>query len=262
VEVMSQVSSQESISHPSTGQEFPTLYVSHGNGGPDLPLLLDAGGNSVSLTPPGNDGFLFGNFTSPWPWVSWQNSAKSYGVGLAMDQGITSFQGWRGDGSTAPYFHNVRAQISFGLEASATVRGLSYLALGGFSTVQAELLSVLAKRPPFGVVDDPPAGPGLDVTYTPGQPLTVKGWVLDTVAVGQVTVSVDGTSVAVLNVDKPRNEVCAKYPGYSGCQDVGFSGQVPTSGLGPCPHLLQISAVDGDGNTTVLGERRLVAQAP
>jgi hypothetical protein len=257
VEVMSQVTSQESFSHPPTGQEFPTLYVSHGQGGPDLPLLLDAAGNTVALNQPGNDGFYYGNFTSQAPWVSWQNSLKDYGVGLGMDQGIKAFQGWRGDGTTAPYFHNVRAQIAFGLDAGKTVRGLSYLALGGFSTVKAELTAALAKRPPFGVLDLPA---GTDVSYTPGQALTVAGWVLDSTSIASVTVTIDGATAATLTVDKQRADVCAVYPGYAGCPNVGFSGSVPTQGLGPCPHLLRVTAKDADGNSTVLGERRLVVK--
>ena len=255
VEVMSQVSSQESFSHPSTGQEFPTLYVSHGQGGPDLPQLLDAAGNVVALTQPGNDGFYYGNFTSPGPWVTWQDSLKSYGVGLAMDQGIKGFQGWRGDGSTAPYFHNVRAQIAFGLGAGKTVRGLSYLALGSFATVKSEIDGVLAKRPPFGTVDAPA---GADVPIAVGTPLSVSGWVLDTSKIVSVVATIDGNVAATLPVGTKRPDVCAVYPVYAGCPDVGFAGDVPTGGLGPCPHLLRITAQDTDGNSTVLGERRLV----
>jgi len=261
VEVASQVTSQESISHPSTGQEFPTLYVAHNKSALDLPLLVDAGGTVISLTTPGNDGFYYGNFTSPAPWVTWQDSGQSYGVGLAMDQGITKFQGWRGDGTTAPYFHNVRAQIAFGLDAGKTVRGLSYLALGSFATVKAELNAALKKRPPFGTLDAPAAGSNLDVSYTPGQALTVAGWALDSAALAAVDLEVDGKSALSLKVDKPRPDVCAVYPAYAGCPAVGFSGQLPTTGLGPCPHLLRVRATDGDGNSTVIGERRLVPKS-
>jgi len=258
VEVMSQVSSQETFSHPATGQEFPTLYVSHGNGGPDLPLLVDASGNTVAITTPGNDGFYYTNFSSSAPWVTWQDSLKTYGVGLAMDQGITAFQGWRGDGVTAPYFHNVRAQIAFGLGAGKVVRGLSYLALGSYATVKSELQTALGKRPPFGVVDVPPAGS--DVSYNAGQPLSLSGWVLDSTSIKTVTVSIDGTPVASLPVTGSRPDVCAVFPGYAGCATVGYAGSVPTTGLNACPHLLRVSAKDADTNTTVLGERRLVQQ--
>ena len=250
VEVMTEVVSEESISHPVTGQEFPTLYVAHGS--PDLPVLLDSGGTQHTLTTPGNDGFYYDNFTSPAPWVTWQDSAQDYGVGLAHDQGLRDFQGWRGDGTTAPYFHNVRAQIAFGLPAGGTVRGISYLALGSFATVAAELGAALGARGPFGVVDAPAAGA---VYHHGGNPVTVAGWVLDTAHLANVAVQVDGTTVATLPVDQARPDVCAVYPAYDGCPNVGYSGSIATSGLSGCPHLLRVLAQDADGNTRTLGER-------
>jgi hypothetical protein len=253
VEVATQVSSQEKLDHPVTGQEFPTLYVAHGQNGPDLPRLLDASGQLVTLSNPGNDGFYYGNFTSPGPWVSWQNASSTYGVGLAMDQGVTKWQGWRGDGNTAPYFHNVRAQVAFGLGAGATVRGVSYLALGSFATVKQTIAQALASRPPFGVVDAP-AG-GAVATYAAGAPLHVAGWTLDSTHVASVRVEIDGALVATVPVDAPRPDVCAVYPEYAGCPTVGYAADVSTAGLSACPHLLRVVAVDGDGNASTLGER-------
>jgi hypothetical protein len=252
VEVMTEVVSEESISHPVTGQEFPTLYVAHNTSGTDLPLLLDSGGTTHPLSTPGNDGFYYDNFTSPAPWVTWQNSVQSYGVGIAHDQGLRAFQGWRGDGSTAPYFHNVRAQIAFGLPAGGSVRGLSYLALGSFATVKSEIEAALAARGPFGVVDAPAAGA---VHHHGGNPVTVAGWVLDTAHLASVAVQVDGATVATVPVDQARADVCAVYPAYDGCPTVGYSGSVPTSGLTACAHLLRVVAQDTDGNTRTLGER-------
>jgi hypothetical protein len=253
VEVDNTVVSKETFSHPTTGQEFPTLYVSNGKGGPDLPVLLDSSGKTVGINTPGNDGFLYDNFTSPGPWVSWQDSAKTYGVGIAMDQGVTKFQGWRGAPPSAPYFHNVRAQMAFGLAAGGTVRGLSYLALGGFTTVKAELDGLMKKRAPFGVVDSPATGS--TTSYTPGSSIPVHGWVLDSTSITSVDVRIDGVSKATIPVAAQRADVCAVYPMYAGCPKVGYSGSVPTAGLSACPHLLSVVAKDGDGNTRVLGER-------
>ncbi|MCA9668710.1 MAG: hypothetical protein KC503_24120 [Myxococcales bacterium] len=258
VEVMTQVQSAETIDHAPTRQELPTLYVSNGKGGPDLPLLLDAAGNAVALNTPANDGFLTGAFVSPRPWVSWQNAARNYGVGLAMDQGITNWDGWRGDGNNAPYFHNVRARITFGLRKQGLVRGLSYLALGGFSTVAAELDAVLRKRPPFGTLDAPAWS--ATTQYTAGQPLALAGWVLDTTKNNRVFAAIDGTVVKELTVGAARPDVCAVYPAYAGCPSVGFSGSISTANLGSCPRLLTVTARDVDGNETVIGERRLVAR--
>lgn len=173
----------------------------------------------------------------------------------AMDQGITNWQGWRGDGKKSPYFHNVRAHISFGLGAGKTVRGISYMALGNFSTVKSELQSVLNKRPPFGSLDTPAS---LVTTVSAGKALPLSGWVLDTAAIKTVKVSIDGKVVATLPVGKKRDDVCAVYPAYSGCPAVGFSGTLSTAGLGPCPRLLAVAAADAHGNVTVLGQRKLV----
>jgi hypothetical protein len=253
VEVMTQVNSQEEFDHPSTAQEFPTLYVAHGKDGPDLPLLLDAGGGMPAIDQSGNDGFSHGEFSSPRPWVTYQNSDRNYGVGIGHDQGLKGFQGWRGDGKTAPYFHNVRAQIAFGLPAKGTVRGLSYLALGGFDTVKAELEQAFAARPPFGHLDAPAAGNS--TKYAPGEPVTVSGWVLDNEVLDKVRVEIDGQFVADAAVSDARPDVCAVYPAYPGCPQAGFSVVIPTSALPACPHLLRVVAEDANGNATTLGER-------
>lgn len=250
VEVETEVRSKESISHPSTVQEFPTLYVSNGKAGPDLPTLLDSAGTTITLSTPGNDGFLYGNFSSPAPWVSWQDSSKTYGVGLAMDQGVKKFQGWRGAPPSAPYFHNVRAELSFGLPAGGTVRGLSYLALGAFGTVKAELDGVLKKRAPFGSLDEP-AG---DVKLASGSNLKVSGWALDGAEVTSVEVQLDGQTLATLPVDVARPDVCAMYPMYAGCPAPGFSGNVSLGSAAPC-QVLRLVAKDADGNSQILGER-------
>lgn len=255
VEVATEVTSQESIDHPVSGQEWPTLYVAHGQAGPDLPVLREASGQVVTIDNPGNDGFLWENFTSAAPWVSWQTTDSSYGVGLAMDQGIVDFQGWRGD---TPYFHNVRALVGFGLDGGAVVRGTSYLVLGSFDTVKAEAEAVLAARAPFGSVDQPPGG--AIFKYVAGQPIGVSGWALDNSTGIQVRVEIDGSVLATLDANGSRPDVCKVYPAYPGCPNVGFSGSVPTNTLDDCAHLLRIIAVDRDGNERVLGERVVVGQ--
>jgi len=258
VEIAVEIQSQEAISHPSTGQEFPTLYVANGTQGSDLPLLLDAAGNSVGLNTPANDGFLYDNFASPGPWVTWQHAAKDYGVALAMDQGIVQWQGWRGDGQSAPYFHNVRPIVAFGLQAGKPVRGISYLALGSLTTVQSLIADVLKKRAPFGGLDSPPSGGAASVGS--GQDVAVAGWVLDTTPQGKVQVEVDGVATLELAVNGTRPDVCEVYPAYAGCPSVGFSGSLPTVGWDSCPHLVRVRATDADGNTTVIGESVVTVQ--
>jgi hypothetical protein len=258
VEVAVEIQSQETISHPSTGQEFPTLYVANGNPGSDLPLLLDAAGNTVGLNTPGNDGFLYDNFASPGPWVTWQHAAKDYGVALAMDQGILQWQGWRGDGQKAPYFHNVRPILAFGLQAGKPVRGISYLALGSFTTVQSLIGDVLKKRAPFGSLDTPTSGGS--TTVAAGADVGIGGWVLDTTTQDKVQVEVDGVVKLDLPVSASRPDVCEVYPAYTGCPNVGFSGNLSTVGWDTCPHLVRVRATDADGNTTVIGESVVTAK--
>ncbi|MBI2392718.1 MAG: hypothetical protein HYV09_24245 [Deltaproteobacteria bacterium] len=252
VEVDTEVKSSETFGHPSTEQEWPTLYVGNGAGGaPDLPLLLDAAGVAPAIATPANDGFYVGNFTSPAPWVTWQNATKDYGVGLEMDQGVTAFQGWRGDGSKAPYFHNVRARVAFGIGAGATVRGMSHLALGSFATVKTELEAAEKARGPFGHVDQPAAA----ITFVKGTPLRVAGWALDNRAGTTIDVLVDGVKAAGATITVARADVCAVYPGYVGCPKAGFDVSIPTDGWSACPHLVRVVARDADGNEQVLGER-------
>ncbi|MBI5498521.1 MAG: hypothetical protein HY904_26200 [Deltaproteobacteria bacterium] len=258
VEVAMEIHSDEALDHPSTAQEFPTLYVSNGAAGPDLPLLLDASGTEVNINQQVLPSLFVLDFASTAPWVAFQDPGRTYGVGLAADQGLTGFQGWRGDGASYPYFHNVRPSIQFGLGAGATVRGIAYLALGNFPTVSGQIAAATGARPPFGHVDAP--AEGATTTYAPGSPVTVTGWVLDGTPQGAVEVQVDGSSAGMITVNAARPDVCAVYPAYAGCPAVGFAGTVSTSGWAACSHLLQVVATDADGNRTVLGERNLQPQ--
>jgi len=141
--------------------------------------------------------------------------------------------------------------MSFGLPAGGIVRGISYLALGNFNTVKAEIEAALRARGPFGHVDVPAAS---SVYHHGGNPIPVAGWVLDTTHIGQVSVQIDGSDVATIPVNASRPDVCAVYPAYDGCPQVGFSGSAPPP-TGPCPRLLRVVARDNDGNVQVLGER-------
>jgi hypothetical protein len=252
VEVDMQVSSAESLSHPSTEQEFPTLYVGNGmNGSTDLPLLLDAAGTPIAVDLPANDGFTYRNFRSEAGWVTWQHAARDYGVALAMDHAGADFQGWAGSGRGAPYFHNVRPRQRFGL-AGATVRGRAYLALGSEGTVASLMRLVRSRRAPFGVVDAPSSE-----TVARARTLRVRGWVLDDAALPAVSLRLDGREVATLPRSAERPDVCAVYPNYAGCPRAGFDGEVTLPPGDGCVRLLTVVARDADGNETLLA-RRLV----
>ncbi|MBK6531133.1 MAG: hypothetical protein IPF99_16420 [Deltaproteobacteria bacterium] len=255
VEVSMEITSQESISHLPTEQEFPTLYVGHGGPSTDLPLLLDSAGTPITVNNPANDGFVYANFRSAGPWVTWQHRARDYGVGLSMDHAGQDFQAWEGSGTGAPYFHNVRPRQSFGIAAGATVRGRSYLTLGSFDTVRSLMDMVTRRRAPFGALDAPSAA---STARALGGRFRVAGWALDNAALSSVLVRVDGVMATTLARTAARADVCAIYPNYPGCPRPGFDGEVTLPVRDGCTHAVEVIARDADGNETVLG-RRLVA---
>lgn len=256
VEVAMELGSGEAISHLPTEQEFPTLYAGRGGASTDLPLLLDSAGTPIVASTPANDGFVYANFRSAGPWVTWQHRVRDYGVALAMDHAGQDYQAWEG-GPGAPYFHNVRPRQSFGLAAGTTVRGRAYLALGSFDTVRSLMNDVISRRrAPFGAVDSPAAG---STARASGGRFRVAGWALDNASLASVVVRVDGAAAATLPRSAARPDVCALYPNYAGCPSaVGFDGEVTLPARDGCAHAVEVVARDADGNETVIG-RRLVA---
>jgi hypothetical protein len=84
--------------------------------------------------------------------------------------------------------------------------------------------------------------------------------VLDNAPSAVVTVEIDGAVAGALSGGVARPDVCAVYPAYAGCPNVGFAGQIATDGLSTCPHLARVVATDSDGNKTILGERIVAPQ--
>jgi len=150
LEIVTEINSQESISHPITGQEFPCLYVSFGEfNTPDLNVLLDPLGNQIQMNTLYSNG-AYGYFNTSLPWATYQNGQRTYGIGIMSDQGILDWVGSRGNVSTQPLNYNyVRALSNFGINAGSTILGKVYLALGNFATVASEFHTVLTQRPAF-----------------------------------------------------------------------------------------------------------------
>ena len=250
VEMQMTVENLSDLDHPTTGQEFPTLYAVYGNGGTaDLKVLLDSNGNQVAIDIPANDGFFYKNFSSPGGWVTLQNASKDYGVGIYYENRLTGFQGWQKLG----VFNNVRSQFSFALTPFGTVKARAYLILGAFGTVADEAAALDSKLPPFGALDSPKADAGISGL------LHVSGWVLDNKGVTKLVLRRDGIDVAELAVGSSRPDVCLVYPGYTMCDKVGFEGDVSVAGWSPCPHLLEVAATDTDGNVRVIARIRVFA---
>jgi energy-converting hydrogenase Eha subunit B len=51
--------------------------------------------------------------------------------------------------------------------------------------------------------------------------------------------------------------VCLVWPGYAGCDAVGYAGTLDATALTPCAHLFEVRATDADGNARVIAARRV-----
>jgi len=239
-----------SLAHATTAQEFPTVYTANGNQGPDLWRLFSSTGVEIVINTPGNDGFFYENFSSPDGWVSMQNQALDYGVGMLTENKLSSWQGWQL--RTLP-FNNFRPIFSFGIPALGTIRARSYLILGAQATVAAEAQWLDTNLPPFGVLDTPASDQTVSGVFS------LSGWALDNKGVTAITAIVDGVTAVPLTYGNSRPDVCAVWPGYASCDAVGYQGTVDAGPLTACTHhLLEIEATDTDGNTRVIARRRII----
>lgn len=247
VEMQMAVENLSDVEHAPTVQEFPTLYASWGQGGPDLDVILDSTGTQVAVDIPANDGFFYRDFDSPGGFVSLQGPTQEYGVGLYYENRLTQFQAWQKQG----VFNNVRARFRFGLPARGVVMARAYLILGSFSTVASEATWLDRHLAPFGVIDEP-------IADAPVRGATlVRGWALDNRGVVGVEALIDGTVRGTLTYGTSRPDVCRVWPGYPQCDAVGWQGTLDLSGVTPCAHLLEVRARDADGNARVIGRRRI-----
>jgi N-acetylmuramoyl-L-alanine amidase len=127
------------------------------------------------------------------------------------------------------------------------VHARAYLVLGSLATVDSETQWLQDHLPPFGVIDAPAVG----AEVHPGS-TTISGWALDNRGVASLEAVIDETVHVPLSYGGARPDVCLAWPGYPGCDGVGYSG---THDFGPaqeCPHLLQVFATDGDGNQRLI----------
>ena len=236
------------LDHAETAHEMPTVYTANGNNGPDLWRLFTSDGAEIPIDIPANDGFYYRNFNSPGGWVTLQDDALGYGVGMYYENRLTAFQGWQ---NRALPFNNFRAIFPFAIPAHGTVRARAYLLLGARGTIESNAAWLDTGIPPFGVLD----APAPDEVVT-GDTLALWGWVLDNRGVVGVEAILDGGAPIALSPGSDRLDVCAVYPGYADCPSVGYFGSLDISSLSYCAHLLEIRAADADGNTRVIARRR------
>lgn len=256
VELDYSVKNVGAASHRATAHEFPTLYAAFGRSGtPDLQRLFDSSGKEItSGWTTDSNGFRYQNFESSGGWASLQNAAADYGVALFYESGMGQFQAWNKLANPSK-FNNFRGLFTFGVGAGAVVKARSYLILGGLAEVTSETKWLDAHLPPFGWVDGP--APDAKVSGT----ITVHGWALDNKSVASVHARVDGGPLIKLSYGVGRPDVCAVWPGHAACATakVGFQGTIDVSAspTKTCGQVLEVIATDGDGNTKVIGRRRL-----
>lgn len=248
VEMDMQVVNLAGTDHALTLHEMPTVYTANGNRGPDLWRLFTSDGQEVAIDQPANDGFYYRDFTSPDGWVMFQDSTLTYGVGIYHENRLTQWQGWQ---NRSLPFNNVRARFSFGIPAWGEVRSRAYLMLGNEGTIRFNAQWLDASLPPFGVLDLPAEDDAVS-----GASLQVAGWVLDNKGVVSVQAVLDNREPVELSLGASRPDVCQVYPGYPDCPAVGYVGSLDLTGLSPCAHLLEITAMDTDGNRRVIARRR------
>jgi hypothetical protein len=237
------------LNHRAGGQEMPTVYTANGRAGtPDLWRLFDSQGNQIAIDQPGNDGFFYKNFTSPGGWACMLNDNASYGVGLFTENRLSGMQGWQ---NRALPFNNFRPLFSFGIPSHGTVMARAYLLIGSQATIASEAAWLDGHLAPFGWLDEP------TVDASVSGVITVRGWALDNKGVSRVEAVVDGGSPTVLSVGGSRPDVCLVWPAYPGCPNVGYSGSLDTAGLSECQHLLEIRAIDTDGNMRTIARQRI-----
>lgn len=255
VELSYVVTNLGDLDHAVSAHEFPTVYAANSkNGTPELDHLYDSSQQQVAIDQqaPGDDTFRYKNFSSPGGWVTLQNQNHDYGVGLYYENGMGSFQAWQSDD---PNFNNFRGLFAFAIPAYGQVRAHSYLILGSLGSVAAEAQWLDENLPPFGVLDVPAAEAEVSGN------VTVYGWALDNKGVAQVQLTVDGGAPQTLSYGTHRPDVCAVWPGYAGCAsgNVGYGGSFDASALTPaeCGHVLEVRAIDTNGNARVIARRRV-----
>jgi len=145
--------------------------------------------------------------------------------------------------------------FSFAIPAYGQVRAHANLILGSLGTIAAEAQWLDEHLPPFGVLDVPAADSEVSGT------VTVYGWALDNKGVSQVQLIIDGGTPQAMSYGASRPDVCAVWPGYPGCDSghVGYAGSFDSTALAPtaCGHVLEVRAVDTDGNARIIGRHRV-----
>ncbi|HEX5759990.1 MAG TPA: hypothetical protein VF121_12430 [Thermoanaerobaculia bacterium] len=92
--------------------------------------------------------------------------------------------------------------------------------------------------------------------------MQAQGWALDIEGVASVAIFVDGQSVGNAAFALPRPQVSFFHPGYPNSAAAGWQLGIDTRDFANGEHFLQAVVTDGEGATTLIGERRFVVVNP
>jgi hypothetical protein len=102
----------------------------------------------------------------------------------------------------------------------------------------------LAAASPIRISIDRPSAQTAPLSGTVG----LGGWALDThAAITQVTVAIDRVPVGTAIYGGDRSDVCAVYPGNTGCPNVGWNYLLDTTSLSNGTHRLDVTVTAADG---------------
>ena len=246
VELQLTVHNPSDTAHSLAAQELPVVFAAYGEGvSPDLTTVTDSEGSPVKLDPVGAE--LTKVFESGGGWASLQQADLGYGIGLYLESGQTSFEAVVTKGASS----RLRGLLPVALGPNATVRVRAYLIVGDVLSIRDRVNALAPTIGPFGELEAPAPD------QTVGKTLEVSGWALDNGGIETLELLVDGVKVQNLYQTIDRPDVCARYPGYASCGAVGFAGSATLFGLIPCAHLVEVLAVDSDGNSRIIDRRRV-----
>ncbi len=246
-----------SDTHYNSGQEFPAVYVNStyttfAYYGADSPWSH----GPITMTP------TIQIPTSPAPAASyapeqWGALVDGGGQGLAVYvpgqypyENAWGFANQSGSGPLGNSTVYMLPTVYFTVAPGAVIEGDIYLAPGDLLAARDEIYGIHQSVAPADIsapltsIDQPVAHAII------GAAATVSGWSFDNVAMGDVSVYVDGVAVGSATTGVSRPDVASAYP-HVAPADSGWSYVLDTTKLANGSHLLTIHATDSAGNTAI-----------
>ncbi|NUN14069.1 MAG: hypothetical protein HUU55_10595 [Myxococcales bacterium] len=233
--------------HVLTAHELPAIFGSLGtNGTKVLDTFVTSKGVVITPDVALADGSLVTSFDSPDGWAAIQTKTLSDGLALVFENNAISFTATKKTANGA--FNKLSGAYGFAIGSKATVRMRAYLLIGAFSSLELSIANLKKSMPPFGALEEP------QINVDAKKTVKIKGWALDNVGIKSAELLIDGKKVSNLYVNQKRDDICAQYPGYPNCPNVGFVGAASMAGYTKCKHIVSVSVTDVDNNTRIVAE--------